>query len=43
MRVTWLLIAPNGKTIAQGTDFYELTPRGLIQRVTGFFGPPPKP
>ncbi len=41
MRVTWLLLEPDGKTPTQGMDFYELEPDGLIRRVTGFFGPPP--
>ena len=41
MRVTWLLRGPDGKTLTQGMDFYELAPNGLIRRVTGFFGPPP--
>jgi len=41
MRVTWLLLEPNGKKPTQGMDFYELAPDGLIRRVTGFFGPPP--
>jgi hypothetical protein len=41
MRVTWLLLEPNGKRPTQGMDFYELAPDGLIRRVTGFFGPPP--
>lgn len=41
MRVTWLLLEPDGKTPTQGMDFYELAPDGLIRRVTGFFGPPP--
>jgi len=41
MRVSWLLLGRDGKTQAQGTDFYELTQDGLIKRVTGFFGAPP--
>ena len=41
MRVSWLLLGRDGKVQAQGMDFYELTPTGLIERVTGFFGAPP--
>jgi len=42
MRVSWLLIGPDSKVVTEGTDFYELAPDGLIRRVTGFFGPPPR-
>jgi len=42
MRVSWLLLRPDGKVRLEGTDFYQLAPDGLIRRVTGFFGPPPK-
>lgn len=41
MRVSWLLIGPDGKVRWQGTDFYQLGRDGLIRRVTGFFGPAP--
>jgi hypothetical protein len=42
MRVSWLLLGADGKVLTQGMDFYELAPDGLIRRVTGFFGPPPR-
>ena len=42
MRVSWLLIRPDGTTEARGMDFYELTRNGMIQQVTGFFGAPPE-
>jgi hypothetical protein len=41
MRVSWLLLKPDGTVNAAGMDFYELGPDGKIRRVTGFFGPPP--
>ena len=42
MRVSWLLLGAEGKLVAEGMDFYELGPDGLIRRVIGFFGAPPK-
>ena len=42
MRVGWLLLGADRKLVAEGMDFYELGPDGLIRRVTGFFGAPPK-
>ena len=42
LRVSWLLLRPDGTVLTQGMDFYELAPNGLIRRVTGFFGPPPE-
>jgi hypothetical protein len=41
MRVSWLLLRADGSVEAEGMDFYELSPDGLIRRVTGFFGPAP--
>ena len=41
MRVSWLLLGPDGQTLSEGMDFYQLAPDGLIRRVTGFFGPAP--
>jgi hypothetical protein len=41
LRVSWLLLGPDGKVRTQGMDFYELAQDGRIHRVTGFFGPPP--
>ena len=41
MRVSWLLLKPNGMVDTAGMDFYELGRGGQIRRVTGFFGPPP--
>jgi hypothetical protein len=41
MRVSWLLVGPDGKVITPGMDFYELSKDGRIHRITGFFGPPP--
>jgi hypothetical protein len=42
MRVSWVMLGGDGKVREQGMDFYELGQDGLIRRVTGFFGPPPK-
>ena len=42
LRVSWLLIGRDGKVVTEGMDFYQLAPDGLIRRVTGFFGPPPR-
>jgi hypothetical protein len=41
MRVTWILLRPDGTQVTQGMDFYELAQDGRIQRVVGFFGAPP--
>ena len=41
MRVSWLLLGPDGKAQSEGMDFYQLASDGLIRRVTGFFGPAP--
>jgi SnoaL-like domain len=43
MRVSWILLGPDGTQITQGMDFYDLAPDGLISRVVGFFGAPPAP
>jgi hypothetical protein len=41
MRVSWVLVKPDGTVDTAGMDFYELGQDGQIRRVTGFFGPPP--
>jgi hypothetical protein len=42
MRVTWVLLRPDGTQWTQGgTDFGELAADGRIRRIVGFFGPPP--
>ena len=41
MRVTWILLNPDGTERLRGTDFSELAPDGRIRHVVGFFGPPP--
>ena len=43
MRVSWILLRPDGTQLTQGMDFYDLAPDGLISRVVGFFGAPPAP
>jgi len=43
MRVSWILLRPDGTQLAQGMDFYDLAPNGRISRVVGFFGAPPAP
>jgi hypothetical protein len=39
LRVSWLLLRPDGKVQTPGMDFYELAKDGRIHRITGFFGP----
>lgn len=41
MRATWILLRPDGTQVTHGVDFYDTAPDGRIQRVVGFFGPPP--
>lgn len=41
MRVSWVLIRPDGTQRIEGTDFGELAADGRIRRIVGFFGPPP--
>ena len=41
MRVTWILLGPDGVELAHGMDFSELATDGRIRRVVGFFGEPP--
>jgi hypothetical protein len=40
-RFTWAMQAADGSTMMEGIDFGELAPDGRIQRIVGFFGPPP--
>jgi hypothetical protein len=40
-RVAWELVAPDTSVALAGLDVGELAPDGRLQRVTGFFGPPP--
>jgi hypothetical protein len=41
MRATWTLVRPDGAQVTHGVDFYDMAPDGRIQRIVGFFGPPP--
>lgn len=41
MRVSWILLGPDGTQLTQGMDFYDLATDGRISRVVGFFGAPP--
>jgi hypothetical protein len=41
MRATWILLRPDGAQVTHGVDFYDMAPDGRIQRIVGFFGPPP--
>ena len=41
LRFTWKMAGADGTTIIEGIDFGELAPDGRIQRIVGFFGPPP--
>lgn len=41
VRFTWVLLDPSGTPVSNGTDFGELAPDGRLQRIVGFFGPPP--
>jgi hypothetical protein len=41
LRFTWKMLGADGSTIIEGIDFGELAPDGRIQRIVGFFGPPP--
>jgi hypothetical protein len=41
MRATWILLKPDGAQVTHGVDFYDMAPDGRIQRIVGFFGPPP--
>jgi hypothetical protein len=42
LRFTWVLLDPDGKPVSAGTDFGELAPDNRLQRIVGFFGPPPQ-
>lgn len=41
IRFTWVLLDPRGAAISRGLDVGELAADGRLQRITGFFGPPP--
>jgi hypothetical protein len=41
MRVTWILLAPDGSQVTHGVDIYDMARDGRIQRIVGFFGEPP--
>jgi hypothetical protein len=43
MRVSWILLRPDGMQLTEGMDFYDLAPDGRISRAVGFFGAPPAP
>ena len=43
MRVSWILLRPDGTQVTHGEDFYDMAPDGRISRIVGFFGPPPEP
>lgn len=40
-RFTWAMQSADGATMMEGIDFGELASDGRIQRIVGFFGPPP--
>lgn len=41
MRVTWILLRPDGSQVTHGVDIYDMARDGRIQRIVGFFGDPP--
>ena len=41
MRVTWILLKPDGSQVTHGVDIYDMARDGRIQRIVGFFGDPP--
>ncbi len=41
LRFTWRMEGADGSTIIEGIDFGELARDGRLQRIVGFFGPPP--
>jgi hypothetical protein len=41
MRVTWILLRPDGTQVTHGVDIYDMARDGRIQRIVGFFGDPP--
>jgi hypothetical protein len=41
MRVTWILLKPDGSPVTHGVDIYDMAPDGQIRRIVGFFGDPP--
>ena len=41
LRFTWRMEGADGSTIIEGIDFGELAADGRLQRIVGFFGPPP--
>lgn len=40
-RFTWAMKSADGATMMEGIDYGELAPDGRIQKIVGFFGPPP--
>jgi hypothetical protein len=40
-RFTWAMQSAEGASIMEGIDYGELAPDGRIQKIVGFFGPPP--
>lgn len=40
-RFTWAMQSAEGTTMIEGIDYGELAPDGRIQKIVGFFGPPP--
>ena len=41
-RFTFKRVQANGETLREGIDFGELSRDGKLQRIAGFFGPPPQ-
>jgi hypothetical protein len=41
IRFTWVLLDPEGAPVYEGLDVGELAADGRLQRIIGFFGPPP--
>jgi hypothetical protein len=40
-RFAWAMQSADGATMMEGIDYGELAPDGRIQKIVGFFGPPP--
>ena len=41
VRFTWKVVGADGNDLMEGIDFGHLAADGRIQRIVGFFGPPP--
>lgn len=41
LRFTWKIVGADGNDLMEGIDFGELADDGRLQRIVGFFGPPP--